>query len=88
MFHKAVFGPLLFTININDLNIAIKQCKIHHSADDTNLLHINDSIKKLSKAVNSDLNNLTNWLNATKISLNISKTELILFKPRMKKTGF
>ena len=47
-------------------------------ADDTNLLHINDSIKKLNKAVNSDLRNLTNWLNANKISLNVSKTELIL----------
>ena len=33
---------------------------------------------------------LKNWLNANanKISLNVSKTELILFKPKMKKLDF
>ena len=81
----SVLGPLLFLIYINDLNTAIKHCKIHHFADDANFLHINDSIKKLNKVVSSDL---TNWLNANKISLNVSKTELILFKPRMKKLDF
>ena len=53
-----------------------------------NLLHISDSIEKLNKAVNSDLRNLTNWLDANMISLNVSKTELILFKPKMKKLDF
>ena len=51
----------------------------------TNLLHISKFIKKLNKFVNFDLKNLSNWLNANEISLNVSKTELILFKPRMKK---
>ena len=51
----SVLGPLLFLIYINDLNIATKHCKVHHFADDANLLHINDSIKKLNKALNSDL---------------------------------
>ena len=40
------------------------------------LLYIND------QALNIDLKNLTNWLNANKVSLNISKTELIVFKPK------
>ena len=83
-----VLRPLLFLIDINDLNTAIKHCKVHHFADDTNLLHINDSIKKLNKAVNFDLNILGSWLNANKISLNVSKTKLILFKPKNEKTGF
>ena len=84
----SVLGPPLFLIYINDLNTAIKYCKVHHFADDTNLLHINDSIKKLNKAVHFDLKHLTNWLNANKISPNVSKTELILFKPKMKKWEF
>ena len=81
-------GPLLFLIHISDLKTAIRHCKVHHFADDMNLLHINDSIKKLNKAVNFELKNLTKWLNAKTISLNVSKTELILFKPKIKKNGF
>ena len=66
------------------MNLAIKYCKIHHFADDTNLLYTNNSIKKLNKMLNKDLKNLTNWLNANKISLNVDKTEMILFKPIIK----
>ena len=34
----SVLGSLLFLLDINDLNPAIKFCKVHHFADDTNLL--------------------------------------------------
>ena len=51
----SVLGPLLFLLYINDLNQAIKFCKVHHFADDTNLLCLSNSIKKLNKLVNADL---------------------------------
>ena len=66
----SVLGPLLFLLYINDLNQAIKSCKVHHVADDTNLLCLSNLIKKLNKQVNADLKHLVNWLNANKISLN------------------
>ena len=69
----SVLGPLLFLLYKNDLNQAIKICKVHHFADDTNLLCLSNSIKKLNKLVNADLKHLVNWLNANKISLNIKK---------------
>ena len=50
----SILGPLLVFICTDDLNTVIKHCKVHHFADDPNLLHINDSVKKLRKAVNSD----------------------------------
>ena len=84
----SVLGPLLFLIYINDLHVAIKHCKVHHFADDTNLLIINKSLKRLNKLLNIDLKNLTNWLNANKISLHVSKTELIIFKPNRKPLDF
>ena len=46
-------------------------CKVHRFADDTNLLIINQSLKRLNKLLNIDRENLTNWLNANKISLNV-----------------
>ena len=70
----SVLGPLLFLLYINDLNQAIKFCKVHHFADDTNLLCLSNSIKKLNKLVNADLKHLVNWSNANKISLNVKKT--------------
>ena len=80
----SVLGPLLFLLYINDLNQAIKFCKVHHFADDTNLLYLGKSIKKLNKLVNIDLKNLLYWLNANKISLNVKKTELVIFKSKQK----
>ena len=74
----SVLGPLSFLIYINDLNQAIKFCKVHHIADDTNLLHFSKSITKLNRYVNLDMKNFTDWLNANKISLNVRKTELII----------
>ena len=34
-------GLLLFLMNINGLNQAVKFCQVHPFADDTNLLHLN-----------------------------------------------
>ena len=80
----SVLGPLLFLLYINDLHVSIKHCQVHHFADNTNLLIINKSLKIFKKLLNSDLKNLTNCLNAIKISLNVSKTELVIFKPKRK----
>ena len=78
--------PLLFLLYINDLNEAIKFCKVHHFADDTNLLRLINSIKELYKLVNADLKHLVDWLNANKISLGVKKkTETVIFKPKQKK---
>ena len=54
----SVLGPLLFLIYINDLNQAIKVCKVHQFADDSNLLHFNKSVAKLIKLVSQDMKSL------------------------------
>ena len=77
----SVLGPLLFLWYIKDLNQAIKLYKAHQFADDTNLLCLSNSIKKLNKLVNAELKRLVNWLNANKIWFKVKKkTEMIIFK--------
>ena len=83
----SVLGPLLFLIYINDLNKAIKFCTTHHFADDTNLLYVDKSMKKIQKYVNLDLKFLCKWLKANRISLNASKTELVIFRDPRKKSS-
>ena len=78
----SVLGPLLFLLYINDLHKAIKFSTTRHFADDTNLLIKNKSLKQLKKHLNLDLRKLY------KISLNRSKTELVIFKHPNKKLNY
>ena len=80
----SVLGPVLFLIYINDLDNAVKQTEIHHFVDDTNVLYFSKSLKDLNKKVNYDLKNIVKWLRGKKISLNASKTELVLFRTKGK----
>ena len=79
---------MLLLIFINDLNIAIKNSETFYFADDTYLLNIKDSIKKINKLVNKDLQFLIQWLHANKISLNVAKTEVIIFRRKKKQLDF
>ena len=71
----SVLRPILFLLYINDLNQAIKFCKVHYLAEDTNLLCVS----------NSDLKSLVNWLNANKILLNVKESKMVIFKSKQKK---
>ena len=84
----SVLGPLLFLIYINDLHKSIKYSTTRHFADDTCLLNRNKSPKQLQKQLNLDLRNLCKWLKANKISLNASKTELLVFRHPNKKINY
>ena len=82
----SVLGPLLFLIYINDLCKCVKYSETYHFADDTNMLLSHSSLETLAKRMNSDLKNLSQWLKANKLSLNVTKTELIIFHSSSKKT--
>ena len=53
---------------------------MHYFADDINLFHTSKSVKNLNKLVKHDMKHLNNWFCANKISLNVEKTELVIFK--------
>ena len=77
----SILGPLLFILYINDMHCAIKNSLVHHFADDTNLLCSHKDPQMLRKMMNNDLRSLFTWLCANRLSLNVSKTEFIIFKP-------
>ena len=84
----SVLGPLLFLIYINDLHHAVKFSVTHHFADDTNFLYVSKSLKKIQKCINLDLRFVCNWLKANKISLNASKTEMLIFRDPRRKISY
>ena len=80
----SVLGPLLFIIYINDLANAINYSETFIFADDTAILYSDKSPKRIKKRVNIDLKFILKWLKANKISLNVKKTEMVLFKQSRK----
>jgi len=75
----SVLGPVLFLLYINDLPSALSHSHSLLFADDTTLTFIASSLYNLNSNMNSDLKDLSGWLAANKLSLNISKTNCILF---------
>lgn len=64
---------------------AVKHSIVHHFADDTNLLCKDKCDKTLKRKLNEDLKLIYNWLCANRLSLNVDKTEFIVFRPPRKK---
>ena len=81
----STLGPLLFLIYINDLRFCLKYATSSHFADDTCLLYASKKLKTLETNLNYDLKSCSEWLKANRLSLNVKKTELLLFHSNRKK---
>lgn len=75
----SILGPLLFLLYINDMSETSKLLYFILFADDTNILYSNRDIWQLMKIVNCELLILSDWFKANKLSLNIKKTNFMLF---------
>ena len=77
----SVLGLLLFLIYINDLPFASSKLAFYLFADDTNIYYeAAESLAKLQSVVNKELKKVKMWLDVNKLSLNIDKTNFIIFK--------
>ena len=76
-------GSLVCLLTLTYINQSNSQKFI--TADDTNLLYINKSIKKIIRHVNHDLKLLCHWLRANKLSLNADKSEIVIFRSKSNK---
>ena len=75
----SVLGPLLFLLYINDMPKCSNILEFHLFADDTNLFLNNPSILNLETNLNVELEKVSQWLYANKLSLNIEKTSFVVF---------
>ena len=80
----SVLGPLLFLLYVNDIVNSSKQFSFHLFADDTNILYAHRNLHQLEKIVNSELIQVSNWLQANKLTLNFKKSNYMIFRPYQK----
>ena len=84
----SVLGPLLFLIYINDLSNCSEIVDFHLFADDAYLFYKHKHLKVIESKVNNELVNIHAWLSANKLSLNIDKSNVIIFHPPQRKLPF
>ena len=81
----SVLGPPLFLIYINDFHNCSELLDFHLFADDANLFFKHKDINILEGKINSELANVHIWLSANKLSLNIKKSNFVIFHPVQKR---
>ena len=75
----SVLGPLLSLIYVKDLLSVSKVLRFYLFADDTSIYYDSDNLINLQKVVNRELRKVRKWLDANRLSLNISKTNYAIF---------
>ena len=80
----SILGPLLFLLYINDICSSSDKLSFTLFADDTNLFYKSKTLDDLTNITNSELTKISLWLKTNKLSLNVKKTNYILFTNRKK----
>ena len=75
----SILGSLLFLLYINNLPQESKLLDPIMFADDANFSYSGKDIHSLFNTVNTELSNISHWINSNKLSLNADKTKFALF---------
>ena len=75
----SVLGPILFIMYINDICNVSSLLKMILFADDTNLFRSDYDLDILCLEINQELSKLNKWSRVNKLSLNVLKTNFIVF---------
>jgi len=76
----SILGPILFLIYINDIQHATTLNLLSY-ADDTTVYTSGATLRGIIPKLNEELGNLNQWFMANKLSLNINKTNYMIFTP-------
>jgi len=80
----SILGPLLFLIYINDICNSTDILSFTLFADDTNIFYKTKSLNDINTTINFELDKLSIWFRTNKLSLNIKKTNYMIFTNRKK----
>ena len=86
--HTSILGPLLFVLYINGLPCATHLAKTMLFVDDTSVFYSKPDLNCAISAVDNDLGQIDHFMKANKLSVNITKTNIIIFAERQKLVGF
>ena len=75
----SILGPLLFIAYMNDIFQASKYLYNILYADDTSILLSGSDLQKLVREINRELELISEWFKANKLTLNIEKTYYMVF---------
>ena len=78
----SILGPKLCIMYINDICKVAQVFKYILFADDTNLLCCDRDLNELVRMINGGLEQLQTWFSLNRLSLNISKTNYMIFGNR------
>ena len=78
----SVLGPVLFLLYINDICNVSNLLKFVLFADDTNIFCSSTSLHDLQDTINRELDKLFVWFSVNRLSLNLGKTNYMLFRSR------
>ena len=81
----SILGPFFFIFYINDLPKASKLTELLLFADATSVLFSHSNPNSLENVLNNELQNIDVWLRCNKLSINIKKTNYVIFRPSQKK---
>ena len=83
----SVLGTLLFLIYINDLVNSANKLSTILFADDANLFYSGKNIGTIEYSLNNELTRIQEWLTSNQLTLNIKKTNFIIFKSHRKRVN-
>jgi len=78
----SVLGPLLFLIYVNDINSCDDEALIRLFADDSNIFVCSKNMNTLRRKAEVALRNVSDWLSANRLTLNVEKTSFSVFSNR------
>ena len=75
----SLLGPLLFITYINDIQMSSDRLSFILFADDSNLFFSHSNPNHLLNTINTELIQVSDWIKANKLSLNVQKTNYMIY---------